>query len=225
MRKALTAAAVERMKPPAKGQIEVFDRGYPGLLLRVSYGGGKAFAMFYRHGGKLRRLTLGWHPAMTLAEAREAWRDARRLVAIGQDPGRTAGQDKRHRRQCRRGVDQARQARRQAHDRLPDRGRAKARRAAAVGRPRYRLDSKREIHELLDGIVDRAPGTARAVHSHLRSLFRWATGREIHQRQSDGRRRAAHHGQSPRSRVVRRRARQGVARRRRRRLRRRWSSS
>ena len=53
MRKALTAAAVERMKPPPRGQIEVFDRGYPGLLLRVSYGGGKAFAMFYRHGGKL----------------------------------------------------------------------------------------------------------------------------------------------------------------------------
>ena len=48
MRKALTAAAVARMRPPAKGQIEVFDRGYPGLLLRVSYGGGKAFGMFYR---------------------------------------------------------------------------------------------------------------------------------------------------------------------------------
>ena len=39
--------------------------------------------------------------------------------------------------------------------------------------------TKREIHALLDSIVDRAPGTARAVHSHLRSLFGWAVGREM----------------------------------------------
>ena len=42
--------------------------------------------MFYRHRGKLKRLTLGWHPAMTLAEAREAWREARRRV-VRKDAG------------------------------------------------------------------------------------------------------------------------------------------
>ena len=55
-RRALTAAAVDRIKPPNKGQVEIFDRGYPGLALRVSYGGGKAWAMFYRRGGKLLML-------------------------------------------------------------------------------------------------------------------------------------------------------------------------
>jgi integrase len=179
VRKVLTAAAVERMRPPAKGQIEVFDRGYPGLLLRVSYGGGKAFAMFYRHGGKLRRLTLGLHPAMTLAEAREAWRDTRRLVAMGQDPGRAPvrtsdtvanvvaewiKRDKRNARpstiyQIERGL---------RYDVLPRWG----------GRDIGSI-SKREIHELLDALADRAPGTARSVHAYLRSLFRWALGREI----------------------------------------------
>ena len=49
------------------------------MLLRVSYGGGKAFAMFYRFDGKLRRKTLGWFPAMSLAEAREA---GARLAAL-----------------------------------------------------------------------------------------------------------------------------------------------
>ena len=87
-KRALTAIAVERIKPPAKGQVEIFDRGYPGFALRVSYGGGKAWGMFYRHGGKLRRLTLGLYPAMGLAEAREAWRETRKLVAMGQDPAR-----------------------------------------------------------------------------------------------------------------------------------------
>ena len=40
--KALTAASVDRIKPPAEGQIEIFDAGYPGLALRVSYGGRKS---------------------------------------------------------------------------------------------------------------------------------------------------------------------------------------
>ena len=47
-KKALTAASVERIKPPAKGQVDIFDQGYPGLALRVSYGGGKTWAFFYR---------------------------------------------------------------------------------------------------------------------------------------------------------------------------------
>ena len=179
MRKALTAAAVERMRPPPSGQIEVFDRGYPGLLLRVSYGGGKAFAMFYRHGGKLRRLTLGWHPAMTLAEAREAWREARRLVAMGQDPGHAP---------VRKGdtftavvSEWIKRDKRDAKPSTIYQIEAALRRDVLTlwGSREVGSISKREIHELLDGIVDRAPGTARAVHSHLRSLFRWAAGREI----------------------------------------------
>jgi hypothetical protein len=32
---ALTAAAVERIKPPKEGQSDYFDRGYPGLALRL----------------------------------------------------------------------------------------------------------------------------------------------------------------------------------------------
>jgi integrase len=43
-----------------------------------------------------------------------------------------------------------------------------------------RTISKRDVHELLDGIVDRgSPGMARSVHAYLRSLFKWAVGREI----------------------------------------------
>ena len=72
-----TAAAVERMRAPASGQIDHFDHGYPGLALRVSYGGAKAWVYFYRLFGKQKRLTLGRWPSMSLAAAREAWRDAR----------------------------------------------------------------------------------------------------------------------------------------------------
>ena len=60
------------------GQVEEFDKGYPGLSLRISYGGRKTWSMFYRLHGKLHRISLGTYPAMSLAEAREAWREARR---------------------------------------------------------------------------------------------------------------------------------------------------
>ena len=89
--KSLTAAAVERLKAPKSGQIEYFDQGYPGLSLRISYGGRKAWNMHYRVHGKLRRISLGTYPAVSLAEAREAWREARKDIARGIDPSSRRG--------------------------------------------------------------------------------------------------------------------------------------
>ena len=179
-KRALTAIGVERIKPPARGQVEIFDRGYPGFALRVSYGGSKVWSMFYRHGGKLRRRTLGIYPAMSLAEAREAWRETRRLVAMGQDPGRVSAKRsdtvasvveewlKRDKRDAKpSSIYQTRTA--LARDVLP-----------VWGERPINTISKRDVIELLDGIIDRgAPGKARSVHAHLHRLFRWSVGREI----------------------------------------------
>src|SRR5262249_320353 len=85
-KRALTAASVERIKPPQKGQVDVFDQGYPGLGLWVSYGGRKSWVFFYRIGGKLKRMSLGNYPALSLAEAHEAWREARKNAQSGRDP-------------------------------------------------------------------------------------------------------------------------------------------
>ena len=82
-KRALTDAAIKRLKPPAKGQVDIFDRGYPGLALRVSYGGNRSWVVFYRHGGRLRRLRLGTYPALSLADARDAWRKAGRMPRQG----------------------------------------------------------------------------------------------------------------------------------------------
>src|SRR5262245_23314492 len=84
----LTVAAVERIKPPQQGQADHFDKGYPGLALRVSYGGARSWTYVYRLHGKLRRVTLGRYPAMGLVVAREAWREARQLVGKGESPAR-----------------------------------------------------------------------------------------------------------------------------------------
>ena len=70
----LTATAVERIRAPSAGQTDHFDQGYPGLALRVSYGGSKTWVYFFRLFGKQKRLTLGRWPSMSLSAAREAWR-------------------------------------------------------------------------------------------------------------------------------------------------------
>ena len=142
---------------------------------------------------------------MGLAEAREAWRETRKLVAMGQDPARVAVKTgdtvnsviedwlKRDKRDAKASsLYQTRSA--INRDVLPAWG----------GRP-IKTVSKRDVIELLDGIIDRgAPGKVRSVYAHLHRLFKWAVGREIIADQSDGRPRVPGLRHSPRSRVVRR---------------------
>jgi integrase len=177
--RALTVAAVARIKPPPKGQADHFDRGFPGLALRVSYGGAKSWVYFYRlHGGKLRRLTLGRFPGMELADARTAWQDARKAVGKGQNPARRKPvaadsfaavadewlkrdqKDNRSHGEVKRVIE--RDVKPEWEDRL----------FASIARP--------DVRDLIDGIADRGAVTyACRVQAHLHRLFQWALGRDI----------------------------------------------
>ena len=68
----LTDQFVERVKPPAKGRISYFDAGFPGLEMRHSQFGHRAFYLLYRMRGdpRLRRLGLGIYPHVKPARAR-----------------------------------------------------------------------------------------------------------------------------------------------------------
>jgi integrase len=178
-RRSLTVAAVARIKPPPQGQAEYFDRGYPGLALRVSYGGSKSWVYFYRlHGGKLRRLTLGRFPGMELADARTAWQDARKAVGQGENPARRkpaaadsfgAAADEWLKRD-------------QAHNRSHGEVKRVLERdvkPAWDGRVIASI-TRRDVLELIDSIADRGAVTyARRVQAHLHRLFRWSVGRGI----------------------------------------------
>jgi integrase len=177
-RRALTAASVERIKPPTKGQVDHFDKGFPGLALRVSYGGGKSWAFFYRTGGKLRRMSLSTYPALGLADAREAWREARQDAAQGRDPKRKrslpaqdfpAVLDEWFKR------DQAKNRSRDAVRRMF------AKDVLPAWSHRNVVDlGRRDILDITDAIADRgSPITARRVHAHLHRFFKWCVGRGI----------------------------------------------
>jgi integrase len=176
--RALTSAAVTRIEPPKTGQADHFDRGYPGLALRVSYGGARTWAYFYRHGGKVRRMTLGRWPAMGLGEAREAWRAAREAVDKGENPAhqRPADADavasvvaewiKRDQGANRSVVSVERLFRR---DVLP-----------AWDERQIGTITRRDVVELIDAVADRGSVVmARRLHAHLHRLFRWSLGRGI----------------------------------------------
>lgn len=85
-KKALTDVVCKKLKPPDTGQLDVFDKGYPGLALRISYGGKRTWVYFCRPNGKLTRHVLGVYPAVGLAAARDAWRTAREHVQAGLMP-------------------------------------------------------------------------------------------------------------------------------------------
>lgn len=80
----LTDTQIRKAKPATK-PIRLFDGN--GLYLEISPTGGKLWRVKYRFDGKERRLALGTYPEISLAQAREATGDARKLLATGNDPG------------------------------------------------------------------------------------------------------------------------------------------
>jgi integrase len=180
-KKTLTAASVESLRAPKSGQVEYFDKGYPGLSLRVSYGGRKTWSAFYRLHGKLHRVGLGVFPAMSLAEAREAWRETRKDVARGINPARSSASPRAPSTSF---ADVAREwlERDQAGNKSAPAVRRIVERElipAWGNRPIGEI-GRRDVRDLIDAIADRgAVVMARRVHGYLHRLFVWAVGRDI----------------------------------------------
>jgi integrase len=178
MKRHLTDASIQRIKPPAKSSLEIFDLGYPGLALRIGHGGAKTFEVFYRINGKLRRETLGRWPAISLAEARMAWRKTREAITKGEAPRRESPamlfehvvEEWIRRDQAKNKPSTLYQLTRTLETDLLPAWRGK--RIDEIG--------KRDVIALLDSINDRgAPVMARRVKAHIRRFFHWCLERDI----------------------------------------------
>jgi integrase len=86
----LKASTVSTRKAPKSGRLELWDSLLPGFGLRITDKNARTFFVMYRaltaEGRKQRRLKIGDAKIMTLGEARDAARDALRMVARGVDP-------------------------------------------------------------------------------------------------------------------------------------------
>lgn len=182
-KRALTAAAIDRLKPPTSGQVEHFDASHPGLAFRVSYGGGRSWVYFYRTSGKQRRLTLGTYPAMSLADAREAWRKARAAVEKGEDPAATKAEAKKREPDTARSVGEAFIAKyAKPRNRTADEvaGMFALHLYPTLGNRRIETITRRDILDLLDDIEAKTSGArANRVLANIRRLFSWAVERGI----------------------------------------------
>jgi integrase len=191
--KPLTAITVARIKPPKTGQEDHFDQGYPGLSLRVSYGGTRTFVLFYRFNGKVRRLTLGPLRVLregekqpepirgrpiTLAGARQLWREAREDVQAGRDLAaissrkvgvsdfETVAKDWLKR-------DQRSKLSYKEVERIVDKHLI-----PAWGQRDIASIERRDVLDLIDAIADAGKETlSRRVQAYIHRLFRWYIGR------------------------------------------------
>ncbi len=183
--KKLTAVAIEKLKPPTSGRIEYWDAAMPAFGLRITETGNKSWTYMYRYGGKVRRLTIGRYPALSLKRARELAGAATRKVAEGYDPAA-----ERQERRLAAGTFEAVAGqfvelyakRRQRswevtkryleRDVIPHWGR----------RPVDSL-TRGDVLTLLDRIMAEGKETkANRLHGHLNKLFTWAAERELIER-------------------------------------------
>lgn len=79
----LNPTDIARLKPQPK-PFKISDGG--GLYLYVAPSGGKLWRYDYNFNGKRKTLSLGAFPAVSLDDARTAWRLAKDQVELGKDP-------------------------------------------------------------------------------------------------------------------------------------------
>jgi integrase len=176
-----TARWVEAVKPPAEGQVDYFDTSPPGVGLRVAPSGRKTWFVMYRVHGRLRRLTLGTHPALTLADARSKALAVKHAVAQGEDPA-TEKQQARRAPLFEDIAEQYLEKYAKVHKKS---WRADARLLHKEILPawgkRQAVDiARRDVIALLDGLVERgAPIQSNRVLALVRKVFNWAISRDI----------------------------------------------
>ncbi len=74
---------IDALPPAVNKRYEVHGQLLPGLHLRVSATGGKVFCVSKRINGRMKRITIGTWPILTLHDAREKARSLLRSIELG----------------------------------------------------------------------------------------------------------------------------------------------
>ena len=181
-KKKLTDFQIKNLKAQDKRFTEWGERGFG---VRVTPNGVKTFIFKYRFDGKVRWMTLGTYPEMTLADAHEAHADAWKVLRQGIDPGAKAIDERKEEREAPtvavladEYLEKWARPRKRSwrederilkKDVLPEWGQRKAREI-----------TRRDVIRLLDGIVDRGAGImANRTLATIRKMFNFALSRDI----------------------------------------------
>ncbi len=197
MNKTFTSLAIERLRPPPTGRLELGDTTVPGLCIRVTEKGVKSWSLIYRVDGagglsskghilkgKQQRLTLGVWPIVDLVKAREKARDALRLASEGRDPIVLRQQELLQR--VTNSMESVVKRFIELHAKPSTRNwHATQRMMELHVFPEWRNRPisgirRSDVHELLDNLIkDKRVGIAREIRKHLSRIFNFAADREI----------------------------------------------
>ena len=183
----LTARSVDALKPHKTDQVDYRDASLPGFGIRVSPGGRKSWIVVYRNNGRLRRLTLGVFPHVSLADARVRAKAALHGAAHGDDPAATKIDDRRaetfadlareyierHAKHKRSGDEDIRILNGSPHKKRTGK-RPHVPLVKRWGTRKVKEISRRDVRELLEEIGERAPIMANRVLALVRKMFNFA---------------------------------------------------
>jgi len=193
-RKALTARSVASEPAPPSGRVDIHDTTLPGFVLRVSSSGVKTYALTYREraGGKLRRLTIGRHPLLGLADARKLAREALEAVARGEDPAAERQAEKAARDAEPEPEPERDTVARVAQEYIERHAKPNTRKwqqteqllnlylIPALGDRDLSAVTRRDVRDLIDAVVDQGrPVQANRVLAAVKAMCAWAVEREI----------------------------------------------
>ncbi len=183
MPKALTAKAIEKMKPgPVRREIP--DGALPGLYLVIQPSGSMSWAVRYRFEGKPKKHTIGRYPAFSLLQAREQAGKTLRAVAEDRDPAGEKSARKGAKLDLVSDVLDEFIKRHVEKKNRPNTVRETKRIIEKEIKPAWKDRSlasitRRQVTTLLDKIADRAPILANRVLALLRKFFSWAAERDL----------------------------------------------
>jgi integrase len=197
MRLKLSDYGIARLKPPAKGRLEVADLIVPGLFLRITPRDVRSFSVAFKIRGEggysetgralvgvQHRITLGRYPQLGLSAARDKARGLLETVLEGRDP-RPARREAQKERISNTIASVAKRFIEQDAKKTVESWRRIERTLElhvlpTMGDRPIREIGRADIHDLLDGIVENTgPGAAYAALKHLHRLFEFALDREL----------------------------------------------
>ena len=82
----ITKSYVDKLSTPETGQAFVRDSELKGFAVRVTPSGAKSFILEKRIDGKVKRLTLGRYPELTVEQARKEAHKLLGHIAVGRNP-------------------------------------------------------------------------------------------------------------------------------------------
>lgn len=187
MAKALTVKQLDTLQAGPTRR-EVPDGLLAGLYFVIQPSGSKSWAVRYRHAGKPCKLTLGRYPAVDLATARLRAREALQAAALGRNPAAEKQEAARQSADTRNTVASQLNAFYARHVKPNNTVRTAGEVMRALdkdvrpawGNRRVQDITRRDVVELLDGIVDRGtPIAANRALAYMRKFFNWLVERDV----------------------------------------------